>query len=295
MRGNLVALFLLPSLAIHTAVCKADDEVVTTIDAQALLAKNFGITLGKAGRKEECLPLEEHSGFQAKKVPCEIFTVMKNIKIDQLFSIKRDQPKIDDIDAKNESRVYTLKNCLSKDSVFDRTVKIHTDEHLKFTTNTVVTNVSEASMSFSVDASFFKLIGGKYGEGVKETVTHSLNEGQEYYKDLGRDIDEPLHYQIPSHKKYIISIRDVEKGVTIPIHISAVLTAEVYQEIRALNGNVIRSTKIRTIAESDADKRTVTVDGKLYYQGSTYETDRAEYESEVSKDECIPPEGTSLN
>src|SRR5262245_6587139 len=105
--------------------CKAA-EVAVSIDAADVLAKNFGIATGKTGRKEECLPLEEHTGFAAKKVPCEYFTVINNIKIEKILKIVKDNPRIDDIDTSKDESKYTLNNCLSTNDVFDRTVKHHT-------------------------------------------------------------------------------------------------------------------------------------------------------------------------
>jgi hypothetical protein len=109
-----------------------------------------------------------------------------------------------------------------------------------------------------------------YGEHLNESVTHSLTEKSNSHKGVGRDIKVPVDIKVPPKKQLVISMTDSKKSIALPMTITAVLKAELHEQIRALAGNVARDTKLRDSADTDVDKRTVTAEGSLYYKASNH-------------------------
>jgi hypothetical protein len=249
------------------------DPAVVTIDAQQVLAQNFSIPAGRVKRVEECLPLADCRGMCARKVPCEYFQVVRNVQVEQLNSAAFGTPVVSDIDGSLDEQKISINNCLPRAYHYEREDDYQTGEYVNYSNSTVYTNVQSTKNSFDVNASLFKFLGGKYGEGVSESVTYTITDKSDFHKDLGRTIKVPIKIDVPVGKWDIIKMSDKKKSITIPITISATLKAEVHEEIRALNGDVQRDTKIRTLADTDVDKRTVQVQGSLYYKASDQEVE----------------------
>jgi hypothetical protein len=247
-------------------------DAVVTIDATAILKQNFNIPTQRVRYLDECSPMStcRGPGFCSKIPPCEFYDVIENITVEKLSRLSLGDPVALDLDNSMETQSITVNNCRPVAWSTDREETYHTNEYLEYSNSAVYTNVSNDKFNFEINASLFKVIGGKYGESIEETVTYSLTQKSDFHKDVSVDVKVPLKFETPPGKKDIISFVDKKKSITVPLTIDAVLRADVYQQIRWLNGTVAREDKIRTLADTDEDKRTIHATGSLYYKASDH-------------------------
>ena len=236
-----------------------------------MMAKIFNVPAGRISRNDHCLPLTySGSGFHPAKIPCEVFKVVQNVQVEKLISITFGDQRVSDLPEDKNAKDYHFNNCLSKDYEYKETVKYNTTEELSFSTAQVYTNVSNFKSSFDVNASFFKLVGGKYGEGLSETVTFSLTSNEGFKKIISIGIEQPFAISIPAKTRYTFVASDEKKTIVVPVTITAVLTAQLVEQTRDLSGKSAQDIVLKTFNDSETESlRTITVPGSLYYRGSS--------------------------
>src|SRR3954452_9122893 len=99
-------------LAVLCTKALAEEPKLQLIDAEKALSDRFGLSTKPVERRDECLPLDSGGGgMRARKVPCEIFEVIRNVEVARTISVDYDKsvtslPYAREIDSRN------IENCL---------------------------------------------------------------------------------------------------------------------------------------------------------------------------------------
>ena len=243
------------------------------IDAEAVFRERFNIPTAAFRRKESCLPFTTGGGMQAAKVPCLFFDVVRNIKVQKIKSVDLallNQETLDSLPTYREEKSFDITNCVSEPYHFDRTLRYTTHEGTSITYTQNYTNVQQLTGSWDLNVSLFNsAVGGKAGGSQTLTTTYSIGQTETLQKETTLNLESPEKFDVPPMKIYTISYSDTKKKAHIPIIITAVFSAEEYEEIRAIAGNVAQSTLKRTLNEPETEGlRTFQVKGDVLLQGS---------------------------
>jgi hypothetical protein len=242
------------------------------LDAEAIFRERFKIPTAPFRRIESCLPFSTGGGMQAAKVPCLFFYVVKNIKVEKIKSVSVSIPSKDDVDnlpIYRDEKSFDIANCVSTEYRYNETLKYTTTEGASITYTQNYTNVQQFTGSWDVNMSLFGYVAGKSGGSQTVTATYAIGKTDTEQKTTTVDLQKPEDFIVPPMKIYSISYSDTKRRAHIPMVITAVFSAEQFEEIRALPGNVARATLARTINEPETEElRTFQVKADLLLQGS---------------------------
>ena len=118
--------------------------------------------------------------------------------------------------------------------------------------------------------SLFGYAGRKSAGSQIVTATYSIGQTDTKQNDTTVRLTKPEKFDVPPMKIYTIAYSDTKKKAHIPIVITAVFSAEQYEEIRALPGKLrAHSTLVKTFNDPATEAlRTFQVKADLLLQGS---------------------------
>jgi hypothetical protein len=254
-----------PAVSIHA-------QDLQLLDAEALFYAKFNIPTAAFRRVESCLPFDSGGGMRAAKVPCLYFYVIRNIKVEKIKSVEAAVPPQDSINnlpTYRDDKSFDIKNCVSTPYNFDETLEYTTHEGVTVTYTQNYTKVQQFTGSWDLNVSLFGYAGGKGGGSQTVTATYSIGQTDTKQNDTTVRLTKPEKFEVPPMKIYTISYSDTKKKAHVPIVITSVFSAEQVEEIRALPGNVARSTLARTFNDPATEVlRTFQVKADLLLEGS---------------------------
>ena len=280
-----IVLLILSLAALQSAKAEVQvgSAVVTTIDAEDLLAKSLNINRAPRPAEDDACPGGGGGpGFRAKRY-CRYVRTFRDLKVERLLSVTVGQVDTSKIPAyRKDERLYFENSWKSDPYPFDQEVTYSTEQFASVNFNESLTKVQDFSSSISIDAKIFDSVGVRTDDKIGRSVTFNLSQASTRSLSEKFSIQQRIKFAIPPCTARWADYSDIKKDISIPIKLTGVLTGRVVDFVQGY-GDIPVSAIDSTVP---IEKRTFEITGTIELLGSNRSLSVKLGEKKITDGEC---------
>ena len=210
-------------------------------------------------------------GLCAIEPRCVSKITISNLEIVEEKGIDFRYPELADIPIYRENQSISFDNCLSDEWNWEETLNIETTQQIESRNSTVLKDVSNRTISLSIEYTIAKKLGLKFSEGFSRTTTIESSSEKTHVQTKTFTLEKPLRMTIPALTRREIIYSDGRTRAQIAAHVELLLDGDVIEQHVTHPGgwvwrNISRKRLSRLVPEEEP--RTVAIRALIDVSGS---------------------------